>query len=155
LRQPLGIVVRCHRKGRMAALCLLPRKIWRSCSSRWSRDDETINALLLPAWRVVSWVTIVKSLAPASDSARWSHAGDFFAVYCVVGNIDPIIWRSRAEGAAVYECAPMAGRRIIWAFGTNLPAIRRATTNTALFGFEAFKKRSHTWIGIGRRLGMR
>jgi hypothetical protein len=139
----------------MVALCLLARKICRSYSSRWSRDYEAINALLLPAWRVVSRVTIVKSLAPASDSAQWSQAGGFFAVNRVVGNIHPIIWRSRAEGAAVYECAPMAGRRIIWAFGKNLPAIRRATTITAVFGFEAFKKRSQTWIGIGRRLGMR
>jgi hypothetical protein len=49
----------------------------------------------------------------------------------------------------------MAGRRIIWAFGKNLSAIRRATTITALFGFEAFKKRSQTWIGVGGRLGMR
>jgi hypothetical protein len=48
-----------------------------------------------------------------------------------------------------------AGRRIIWAFGANFPAIRRATTTTAVFGFEAFKKRSHAWIGIGWRLGMR
>src|SRR5271167_17696 len=45
-------------------------------------------------------------------------------------------------------------RRIIWAFGANLPATRRATTTSAIFGFEAFEKRSHTWIGIGWRLGM-
>jgi hypothetical protein len=34
----------------------------------------------------------------------------------------------------------MAGRKIIWAFGANFPAIRRATSTTAVFGFEAFKK---------------